>query len=227
MKSINKELYNLEDTDLSFYSLDNETEIAERWDKKAQYWDQQFYDSKNNHLNQDNEYDRFIEVCKMECINKKIKNLVDVGCGTGLVLESLNNCYQNAVGIDISNEMIKLAKNKNIPNTKFYKANIFKIDKQFCNKFNMTISRGILISHYGEKYINKFLQILYNLTKDEGCVIFDFLNKNVNKTYQHLPQNKEYFSQDTIKSYALNNGFSRVNVIGEKSQRVLIGILYK
>jgi len=62
--SLNQKLYNLDDTNLSFYSIDNEEEIANRWDKKSKVWDKQLFDSNNSHLNQDNEYNKFTNICK-------------------------------------------------------------------------------------------------------------------------------------------------------------------
>ena len=91
----------------------------------------------------------------------------------------------------------------------------------------MTISRGILISHYGRKYLNQISQVFYKLTKNKGFVIFDFLNKDVEKEYKHLPQNKEYYSKEEIEQYALRNNFKEIKIIGNNQNRVLIGILYK
>lgn len=227
MVSLNQKLYNLDDTDLSFYTIDNEDNISKRWDEKAKYWDKQLFNINNSHLNQDNEYNRFINICKELSNSKNIDRIIDIGCGTGLVLESLQNNFKCAIGIDISKSMIEEAKKKNISNTKFYQESLFKIDNNFYNKFDMTISRGILISHYGKKYLNQILQIFYKLTKDKGFVIFDFLNKDVKREYEHLPKNKEYYSKEEIKQYALKNNFKKIKIIGNNQNRVLIGILYK
>jgi len=114
--------------------------------------------------------------------------------------------------------MIKEAKKKDISNSEFYQKSLFKIDSSFYNKFDMTISRGILISHYGKKYLNQILQIFYKLTKNKGFIIFDFLNENVDKQYEHLPKNKEYYSKECIEQYALKNNFKKIQIIGNQSK---------
>jgi ubiquinone/menaquinone biosynthesis C-methylase UbiE len=44
--------------------------------------------------------------------NERFKILVDVGCGSGTFLQTSQQLYQYAVGIDISREMLKTAKKK-------------------------------------------------------------------------------------------------------------------
>ncbi len=52
--------------------------------------------------------------------NKKYNKLLDVGCGTGLLIDMLSKeCNKEFVGLDLSPEMIKEAKKKNIKNAKF------------------------------------------------------------------------------------------------------------
>ena len=48
--------------------------------------------------------------------NDRFKILLDVGCGSGGLLESTEQCYQYAVGIDLSIRMVKAAKKKRLPN---------------------------------------------------------------------------------------------------------------
>jgi malonyl-CoA O-methyltransferase len=48
--------------------------------------------------------------------NDRFKILLDVGCGSGALLESTEQCYEYAVGIDISIRMIKAAKKKRLRN---------------------------------------------------------------------------------------------------------------
>jgi len=227
-QSLNQKLYQVEDTNKEFYSKDNELQISKRWDKKAQNWDNQLLD-KNTHLNQNKEYDNFIDSSKKIALlfNNKSDNFLDVGCGTGLVSEALSPYFRNGIGIDISNNMIIEATKKNTPNMNFYKKSLFDLDKNIDGTFNLIVSRGILVSHYGIDYLSEILDKLFILTKENGCVIFDFLNKNTLLDNTHLPKNKEYFLEKTIKEYSLKSGFSKIEINGKNTDRVLIGILYK
>ncbi len=229
-KSINKKLYNLDDTEKGFYTKENEISISKRWDQKAKYWEQQLFD-KNCHLNRNKEYDYFIKVTK-ELINKLLSNsrnkaFIDIGCGTGLVSKEIHSYFERGVGIDISAEMIKEAKKKNLKNVSFFKKSLFQLLEDN-NKYDLVVSRGILLSHYGLEYLNEFFEIFYHITESGGIVVFDFLNKKaVDEGNYHLPKNKEYFERSTISEYALSWGFRKVDIKGKDTDRVLIGVLYK
>ncbi len=43
---------------------------------------------------------------------RKFVLAVDVGCGTGIFLQQANRCYQTAIGIDLSREMLKKAQSR-------------------------------------------------------------------------------------------------------------------
>lgn len=49
--------------------------------------------------------------------NKHFRVLVDIGCGTGSFLEKAHRAYDRSVGIDLSAKMLRIAKNRRIPNT--------------------------------------------------------------------------------------------------------------
>ena len=52
--------------------------------------------------------------------DKEYKNLLDIGCGTGYLINMLAQEYEaEFTGLDLSPEMIKQANNKNIKNAKF------------------------------------------------------------------------------------------------------------
>ena len=47
----------------------------------------------------------------------RFKILLDVGCGSGTLLQDIEQCYEYAVGIDLSIEMIKAAKKRRLRKT--------------------------------------------------------------------------------------------------------------
>jgi 2-polyprenyl-3-methyl-5-hydroxy-6-metoxy-1,4-benzoquinol methylase len=227
-KSLNQKLYQLNDTSKEFYSKDNGLNIGERWDKKAKNWDAQLLDKKN-HLNRYREYDSFIIIAKKVLLKQKGEKItfLDVGCGTGIVSEELSPSFYKGTGIDISNKMILEAKKKNIPNMIFYRKSLFDLDKNLDGTFDFVVSRGILVSHYGIKYLYNIMAKLFSLTNNNGSVIFDFLNKDVKLTDVHLPQNKEYFSGKLIRDCSLQIGYSNVTIEGASDLRVLFAVLTK
>jgi malonyl-CoA O-methyltransferase len=48
--------------------------------------------------------------------NDRFKILLDVGCGSGALLQDTEQCYEYAVGLDLSIRMIKAAENKGLQN---------------------------------------------------------------------------------------------------------------
>jgi ubiquinone/menaquinone biosynthesis C-methylase UbiE len=49
--------------------------------------------------------------------NDRYKILLDVGCGSGTLLQDIEQCYDYAVGIDLSIQMIKAAKKRRLRKT--------------------------------------------------------------------------------------------------------------
>jgi len=186
-QNLNQIFYQLEDTYKGFYSKNNELDISRRWDKKAKHWDNQLL-SKESHLNQNEEYNNFLEITKKIVLktSKQNSSFLDLGCGTGLVSEALSCYFTKGVGIDISECMITEAKYKNIKNINFYKKNFFDLNKDTDGCFDCTISRGILISHYGINYLAEIFNIMFSVTKDNGFAVIDFLNQNTQIANNHF-----------------------------------------
>ena len=64
-----------------------------------------------------------------EFTNKKFNDVLDCGCGTGPMIEILCEKYPDKLytGLDLTPEMIKKAKEKNLPNTNFVVGDCEKI----------------------------------------------------------------------------------------------------
>lgn len=222
--SSNISLYGLHDSKPELYQKGNEHNIALRWDKKAFFWDDQLKE-KSCHLNQDNAYDEFIRVaksfiCKYSDSTREL-TLLDVGSGTGIVAEELGVYFSKVVGIDISKEMLKIAKRKSIPNSNFYKRSVFELNF-WIDRFDFVVSRGVLLSHYGKQHATDIISSLCGVLQPEGMIIIDFLNKDVEGNYEHLPTNKEYYSASEMIHIANNAGCKDIEIIGQTNQRTLI-----
>lgn len=103
--------------------------------------------------------------------DKKDIRLLDVGCGTGHQLMQVSHLCDEAIGFDISNEIID---NNNTLNTnaKFIYGDALNYPK-FDNKFNIILMAGILydIGYEKEIHRNIFNEAYNNLEKD-GYFIF-------------------------------------------------------
>ncbi len=122
-------------------------EIAARWDARADSWDQTLEDSAC-HLNEDDAYRRFIRVVQRLIAQRRqfcaTQGVIDVGCGTGLVLAKVISTFAWGIGVDISPQMIRVARAKHLANTTFLVGDCFRLPT-LCPKAGSVLSRGVLL----------------------------------------------------------------------------------
>lgn len=130
-----------------------------------------------------------------------IKNILDIGCGTGLFIKYFSEKYNSKIlGIDSSKHMLKIAKKK-IKSKKIK----FKLQKleSFSNKkkFEIIYSLFHVLSYQTDTArINNFFKIAQNNLKPNGLFIFDFWNKNA--VLRFKPQKKlKYFKNKNMNIY--------------------------
>ena len=137
------------------------------------------------------------------------KKALDLGCGTGRLVKDLINSGAKVVGIDISDEMIKIMKNK------FPKVESLLADSENLpfedNSFDFVIA-SFFIVHL--KNLTKTFDEIYRVLKDGGKFVLTNINqrkapkldidsgkKIVIQSYYHRPE-------DVIK--ALENSFFKI-----------------
>lgn len=132
------------------------------------------YDLFMEHCDYDNWKDQVYEILD-EC-NVKDGELLDIGCGTGELLLRVRERFQSS-GLDISEEMLKLAKKKlKKYNVQLYKENMIKFDLN--RKFDVAIALFDTINHilkYGD--LVEHLKTVKRHLKQDGLYIFDVVNR--------------------------------------------------
>lgn len=111
------------------------------------------------------------EIDKFASQLKKGSTVLDLGCGSGYITNYLSSLNLNAIGIDFSKEMIKIAK-KNYPKLEFLLVDFVNIEKHFCEN-----SVDGLIAIYSLYFIpreqfDSMLKSLSNILKDGGIFLF-------------------------------------------------------
>ena len=104
---------------------------------------------------------------------KKGDNILDFGCGNGRLLKLFKNKSINYKGIDISQELLNLAK-KQYPNNKnnFIKIFATKLRLPFNDKeFNSIYTIATFHHLPGKNYRQKIVEELYRVTKKGGYII--------------------------------------------------------
>ncbi|MDD8017225.1 MAG: class I SAM-dependent methyltransferase [Bacteroidota bacterium] len=103
----------------------------------------------------------------------KGKSLLDIGCGTGTHAYNLSQKGYDVTGIDSSEEMIGIAKNKINKSCKFQTADStnFKLDK----KFSIITSLFHVMSYQTTNYaLEKTFTNVASHLENDGIFIFDF-----------------------------------------------------
>lgn len=120
---------------------------------------------------------------------------LDLGCGTGVLTFKIAKLVKKIIGLDISDKMIQVARNKNIDsrsNIIFKKADISEKLEFPDNKFNFVISVATLC------HINSLARIyreVHRVLKPGGVFIFDEIISKLNKPFR--PKYNDYLKEFT------------------------------
>ena len=213
-----------EDESRDFYEARQLEQIAERWNAKAADWDRNLQDA-TCHLNEDDSYARFLEALTGEVGRRKDfcreHGVIDVGCGTGLVLASIVSKFAWGLGIDLSPDMVRLAQTKAIPNVRFTIGDCFELSAH-SRRAGAVVSRGVLLSHYGRQNAAALFESLHSALAPGGFVLCDFLGETAKTKFEHVPLQKTYYTESEICQLARAAGFQTARVLSEPERRVQI-----
>jgi len=130
-------------------------------------------------------------------------SLLEIGCADGIVLREIRkniNCFSELIGVDISPNMIKIAKNSSKNNIiKFY---VRKEGDSFNQKFDVIVEIGVL----NLVNIDQEFRYVYKHLKKDGYYICSFASKtslksflsniflkqNIAENFKHLLSFKDY-----------------------------------
>ncbi len=100
------------------------------------------------------------------CKNKKV---LEIGCGTGLILEKIRKFAEMGIGFDLSYEMLKIADSKGLT---VLQGDVLSLPFED-ETFDVTYSFKVL-SHVPE--IKRAISEISRVTKKEGVLILEFYN---------------------------------------------------
>lgn len=133
-----------------------------------------YYDLLNDKKDYSDE-SNFLEEVFNKYSQKKIKTIIDLGCGTGSHVERLSKKGYHITGIDLSKEMIKIANSKRIDNAQFFCRDLSKLNLK--NKFDagicMFATLGYLTSN---EDLTSFFNSMKNHLNKDGLLILDCWN---------------------------------------------------
>lgn len=114
----------------------------------------------------------------------KVRSALDLGCGTGVLCALLNSRGIESEGIDLSEEMLKVAR-ENAPGLRFTAADMTEYRPRRC--FDLVTCTGDAINHLPDlQAIGRTFDNVYSALNPEGCFVFDLLNEN------EVPEGEEF-----------------------------------
>lgn len=131
-------------------------------------------------------------------VNIEGKNILDFGCGTGLLTERMSPLASNIVAIDTSSKMIAILQSKKLPNvialSEPLTLELINNNPAFINKFNIIVASSVFSFLPNYESILKLLKPL--LTTNGLLIQWDWLSPDNNSEFG--------LSEAAIKK-ALNN----------------------
>lgn len=160
----------------------------------------------------------------LETIVKKMPKkgkVLDVGCGAGYpVSQFFVKRGYGVTGIDLSNEMIKIAK-KNVPEGNFIKQDMLKMNFPE-NTFNIIVSFFAII-HVPREQHQKILKKMYKLLKKQGILFISMgiedLETDINNNWLGTKMYWSNFDKETNLKLVKKAGFKILwnKIIGPKN----------
>jgi ubiquinone/menaquinone biosynthesis C-methylase UbiE len=144
--------------------MDDDEKTKKTYDKFAKEYHEHRTKTKNNFYYKYLEKPTLLKLLKPISKNKKI---LDLGCGSGLFTKELINLGGKCIGIDLSKELISLAK-RFVPEAKFY---VGKAQKMPFKKNSFEIVASNEVIHYFKDLDPVFSEVSRVLKKN-GIFIF-------------------------------------------------------
>ncbi len=153
--------------------------------------------------------------------DKKYDLMLDLGTGTGRMLELLANNYKRAIGIDLSKEMLAIARSKlalkNIVNAQVRLGDIRKLN-EYKNKADLVIIHQVL--HYFDDPKIVLNSAANSLKMGGEIIIVDFAPHNFEFLRTEHAHRRMGFSTSLIKKWAdqINMEIKKTIEIAKKNE---------
>ena len=147
--------------------------------------------------------------------------ILDLGCGTGIITSLLSSyTTKKVIGIDISNNMIKIAKSKNIDKKVVFKCRDFY--KLFLNKYNLIVCFDAYPHFVNQK---GFVLKAHKLLTKNGtlAIIFDNDTTTTNGFHKNIESElSRNILQPNEEGKLFENYFKIIFTLEEKNKYILL-----
>ncbi len=157
--------------------------------------------------------------------NETLGSLLDLGCGTGLLGPEIKNHCSKLEGIDLSNEMLTIAKQKNV----YDKLSQFDIVEYLCSMplgFDYYIALDVFI-YVGE--LTEIFRLIKSRNKKPGHLVFS--TEHTEKDGYHLLRTLRYshsksYIENLCKKFDYNISHFSTNDLRKEKGDFLTGGIY-
>jgi len=136
------------------------------------------YDEFMEHADYNKWKDLVLNIAKKYSISQD--TVLDLGCGTGSLLIKLKDCFSKLYGLDISENMIKKAKEKaktNETNIKFFHDDMVTFEMK--EKFDVIVSFFDTLNHIlSEEELLLHFETVKKALLNDGIYIFDYVDRD-------------------------------------------------
>jgi predicted TPR repeat methyltransferase len=136
----------------------------EKWHEKKDPW--QYEKTKDDLLRK--------EILLSELPKHDFACVLDIGCGQGFVTKDLPG--EKIIGVDISSQAIKHAKQHENDRIKFAKASIFELNEILPERYNLIVITGVLYRHYIGNSLRLIYLIIDELLQENGILASVHIN---------------------------------------------------
>jgi ubiquinone/menaquinone biosynthesis C-methylase UbiE len=136
------------------------------------------WDSEEFFTTGEREAERVLAMCRSHDLNVSSGKLLDFGCGVGRMTRAFSNFFASCVGIDVSNNMVSLAKrfNTDRPQCDFIVSD--NVQLPFTSKsFDFVFSVLVLQHLPTKKMILSYIAEFIRIAKDNGVIVFQLPNE--------------------------------------------------
>ena len=169
--------------------------MSDSWDDNADTWDT----NSDVIYYSEQAYESLVK-----SINIDGQNILDFGCGTGLLTEKISPLASRVVALDTSQKMINVLKSKGIPNVTPISAllnkDLISTNPAFTNKFNIVVASSVL--NFVPDY-QSTLKLLKSLLVTNGILVqWDWLQTDTDPDFG--------LSENAVKNTLKITGFNDI-----------------
>ena len=157
----------------------------EKWYKTKDPW--QYETTKDDLLRKD--------ILLSELPSQIYNHVLDIGCGHGFITRDLPG--KKIIGVDISKEAIKQAKQYKDENTTFISASIFDLYDFFSESFDLIIITGMLYKQYIGNSLPLIYLIIDRLLSNTGILVSVQINSWYSAKFPYLLLSEFHYNYRT------------------------------